>query len=93
MPSLTLEQTVQIVTALVTLVGAYFVLKGQVGALKSDVALLRSESKADRDELLRQLTAFHRRLDHQNERLSDVEKAQVRLETIQEERMPRVDKR
>lgn len=62
MPTLTLEQGIQVITSMVTLIGAYYALKASVKDLK-----------VNQEETLRQLTALHKRLDHHGERISKTE--------------------
>lgn len=68
MPPLDIRDAITIVTGVVTLSGVVFTLRVAVAKLENGQA-----------ELLRQLSALHKRIDHFGERLSRTEIEQARL--------------
>lgn len=67
MPPLEPRDFIAIITGVVTLTGVVFTLRGSVGKLE-----------AGQTEVLRQLGALHKRMDHFGERLSRAEIEQAR---------------
>ncbi len=69
MPSLAIKDAITIVTGIITLTGMVYTMRAAVAKLETGQA-----------EVLRQLGALHKRLDHTNERVSRNEIQQARLE-------------
>lgn len=64
-----LRDVISLVTAAVTITGAYFAVRSQVGKLETGQV-----------EVLRQLGALHKRMDRYSEELTRIDKNHVRLE-------------
>jgi len=69
MPQLDLRDVITIITGIVTLSGVYFTLKAAVARLETG-----------QTEVLRQVGALHKRLDHYGERLNQNEIKHARLD-------------
>lgn len=81
MPALEIKDAAALITAIVTVASVIFGLRAAVGQLKTSVgqlregqAAIRDEFKAATNELLRQLTALHKRMDSYGERLTKTER-------------------
>jgi hypothetical protein len=69
MPALDLKDALTVITGILTIAGVIFTLRGAV-----------SELKLGQAEVLRQLGALHRRMDHYGERISRTEVSHAVLE-------------
>jgi hypothetical protein len=69
MPPLELRDAITVITGILTVAGVIFTLRGSVARLE-----------AGQTEIVRQVAAVHKRLDHYGEEITRIDKDHVRLD-------------